>query len=279
MAMQLPASRRQRRWVLTAATILLPAGAFAARALAEGSPEWRVTRRPTADGVALVATNPCVCTVEFAVEIETAGASRRGHGVVGPGDEALLLEVSDAELTPSARYRYAYVVGVPHAEHRPSRPYRAPFAPGLQFPVSQAPPDAVTHVDDANRHAVDFALPEGTAVHAARAGIVINVAGAHREGGLQPHAAANFVQVLHADGTYAVYAHLQAASVRVRPGQRVERGEWLARSGHTGYGTGPHLHFAVLRNAGLRAESVPLQFEGPGGRPVVPARGQSLRAW
>jgi len=76
-----------------------------------------------------------------------------------------------------------------------------------------------------------------------------------------------------------VYAHLQMNTVRVRPGQRVQRGEYLANSGNTGFSSGPHLHFVVLRNAGLRSESVPVTFAGPGGAAVSPRSGRSLTAY
>ncbi len=90
---------------------------------------------------------------------------------------------------------------------------------------------------------------------------------------------ANFVQIMHDDGTYAIYAHLQLDTVRVKPGQRVARGEYIANSGNTGFSSGPHLHFAVLRNVGLRSESVPVTFAGPGGVGVTPRSGQALTAY
>ena len=58
--------------------------------------------------------------------------------------------------------------------------------------------------------------------------------------------------MLHDDGTTAIYAHLQMDTIRVRPGQRVERGEYIANSGNTGFSSGPHLHFVVVRNAGFQ---------------------------
>jgi murein DD-endopeptidase MepM/ murein hydrolase activator NlpD len=64
----------------------------------------------------------------------------------------------------------------------------------------------------------------------------------------------------------------------VRPGDRVRRGEYIAESGNTGFSSGPHLHFAVLRNIGLRAESVPVTFQGATG-PVQPATGMTLTAY
>jgi hypothetical protein len=47
------------------------------------------------------------------------------------------------------------------------------------------------------------------------------------------------------DGRFAAYGHLQTGSVRVRVGQRVRRGQILARVGNTGPSGGPHLHFQV----------------------------------
>ena len=51
---------------------------------------------------------------------------------------------------------------------RAQGPYRAPFANARSFMVSQAPPDNYTHSDPSSRYAIDFAMPEGSAVHAAR---------------------------------------------------------------------------------------------------------------
>jgi murein DD-endopeptidase MepM/ murein hydrolase activator NlpD len=173
------------------------------------------------------------------------------------------------------------VVGEPNVVHRPTAPYRAPFALAQSFRVTQAPPDAVTHTDAASRNAVDIAMPVGTAVYAAREGLVINVARDHFRSGLQLAAMseANFVQILHDDGTYAIYAHLQLDTVRVRPGQRIDRGEYIANSGNTGFSSGPHLHFVVLRNVGLRSEWIPVAVAGSGGTAIAPRSGQRLAAW
>ena len=128
---------------------------------------------------------------------------------------------------------------------------------------------------------MDISLPLGTPVRAAREGVVMEFAADFLDGGLDPkyQEQANAVRVLHADGTMAVYAHLQADSVRVRPGQPVERGAWLANSGNTGFSSGPHLHFVIQRNAGMELVSVPFEFAGPDGRGVAPVAGMRLTAY
>jgi murein DD-endopeptidase MepM/ murein hydrolase activator NlpD len=263
-----------------------PDGQASAQAMSVGtgaaSPRIVVQPRSSAAGVALVAVNECRCTVEFGVKATGAGGREQAaRAVVSPRSEHVLLEVAAPPGTGEIRFDYGFVIGDPAAVHQPPGPYRAPFAAAQSFPVTQAPPDAITHRDAGSRHAIDIAMPVGTAVHAAREGLVINVAHKFFRGGATQEVRdeANFVQVLHDDGTTAVYAHLQMNTVRVRPGQQVSRGEYIANSGNTGFSSGPHLHFVVLRNAGLKSESVPVTFAGPGGAGVTPRSGQPLRSY
>jgi murein DD-endopeptidase MepM/ murein hydrolase activator NlpD len=249
---------------------------------AVASPRMLVEPRSGANGIELVAINECRCAVEFGVKTRGSdGSEHAGRAVVAPRSQQVLVEVPAPPGTGEIRFDYGYVIGDPAAAHAPPGPYRAPFALAQTFTVTQAAPDQITHKDAGSRHAVDIAMPVGSAVHAAREGVVINVAHRFFRGGTTQEVRdeANFVQVLHDDGTTAVYGHLQLDTVRVRPGQRVQRGEYIASSGNTGYSSGPHLHFVVLRNAGLRSESVPVAFAGPGGAGVAPRSQGSLTAY
>ena len=85
----------------------------------------------------------------------------------------------------------------------------------------------------------------------------------------------NSIYVLHDDGTFGIYAHLRQRSAVVTPGLRVRTGQIIAQSGNTGYSTGPHLHFAVLRNAGLKWQSVPFKV-ALAGAVITPSKGLVL---
>ncbi len=85
---------------------------------------------------------------------------------------------------------------------------------------------------------VDISCRTGTPVHAAAAGTVVS---AGWEG-----AYGNAVVIDHGGGVVTLYGH--CSSLAVRTGQQVRQGQVIARSGSTGWSTGPHLHFEVQRN-------------------------------
>ena len=76
---------------------------------------------------------------------------------------------------------------------------------------------------------------------------------------------ANFVRILHDDGTMALYAHLKAEAAMVRVGQQVRRGQLIGLSGNTGFTSGPHLHFVLQVNRGMQLRSIPFRMFGPQG--------------
>lgn len=198
--------------------------------------------------------------------------------------ETNLLQLSlEANATqPTLQYEFRHLPGDPRAEHDAEYLYRAPFVRGSTQQVTQAYPQTVTHTASDSYHAVDLAMPVGTDIVAAREGIVFDIASKNYRNGLDAQVdgpSANVVRILHDDGTYAIYAHLNTNSIRVQPGDVVERGQYIADSGNTGFSTGPHLHFAVVRNGGLRIDAVPIQFQGAGAEPVIPKGGETLAAY
>ena len=150
--------------------------------------------------------------------------------------------------------------------------YRLPLDTS-EFRIDQGFGGRVSHTDAPSRYAIDFAADEGTPVVAARDGVVMQVEDDFEGAGLNREkfgTRANQVRILHADGTMAVYAHLQPESVVVLAGQRVRAGQRIGGSGNTGYSSGPHLHFAVQVNTGMDVRSIPVQMEGPDGAIAIP---------
>lgn len=136
------------------------------------------------------------------------------------------------------------------------------------FRIGQGYAGSFSHQDAQNRYAVDFAADIGTPVLAAREGLVMQVESDFDRAGLNLEkygGRANFVRILHDDGAMSLYAHLKIDGVLVRVGQRVRAGQQIGLSGNTGFTTGPHLHFAVQVNRGMRLESLPFKMTGPAG--------------
>lgn len=172
-----------------------------------------------------------------------------------------------------------FVMGEPNVEHKPDSPYQPPFGPNTRFRISQGFNEKFSHNKTGSRYAVDIGMPEGTPIYAARGGVIMDVTNDFFRGGRNRDKyldRANVIRILHDDGTIGIYAHLKLESARFPPGKRVGIGQMIAESGNTGFTSGPHLHFVVQKNQGMRMVSVPFEFQNVDGTIIVPKRGAIL---
>ncbi len=71
----------------------------------------------------------------------------------------------------------------------------------------------------------------------------------------------NYVMIDHGKSEYALYAHLQPGSVRVKVGDQVKAGDVIGKLGSSGNSTEPHLHFHVCDNSDpLLCAGIPVNF-------------------
>ncbi|HEY1557201.1 MAG TPA: M23 family metallopeptidase [Kofleriaceae bacterium] len=218
----------------------------------------------------------------------TAGVVRLDPAAV-PGGEGPPVVLAQLQLAaPDAPVRAPAVAvsarfGDPRARPRPYA-YRLPYARGTTFAVLQGFHGAFSH-RGSNEYAIDFDCPVATQVLAARPGVVVATFDGAQGSGTTPeflaYGRANFVLVLHDDGTLGEYMHLAPSGVEVAPGQRVARGERLALSGNTGFSSTPHLHFAVMTAGedGRTAQSFRFQLAIAPDRVEEPVQGRTYPSW
>lgn len=158
---------------------------------------------------------------------------------------------------------YSWVMGDVHARHDDSYIYDLPFESGKSFRIGQSYDGTFSHSGKI-RYSVDFMMPLKTRVLAARSGRVVQLYENSDRGGESEEFknTANYVVIEHNDGTFAEYAHLSRNGVFVSLGQKVYESQVIGLSGNTGYSSGPHLHFMVVKaNKDGTTESVPVRFE------------------
>ena len=106
---------------------------------------------------------------------------------------------------------------------------------------------------------VDLAAPEGTRVLASADGTVLS---AGWRGGY-----GNAIEIRHGGGITTLYGHLSRFAKGIHGGVRVKQGEVIGFVGHTGWATGPHLHYE-FRIAGVYQD--PMRVALPKAEPVSP---------
>lgn len=176
-------------------------------------------------------------------------------------------------------FTYQWQFGVLGAQPQKDFAYILPYTKGSSHRMIQGFNGEFSH---RGKNALDFEMPDGTPICAARGGQVVSVEEQYSVGGEQSllKKKANHIEILHSDGTIGRYAHLQKNGVIVRVGQHVNAGEVIGYSGNTGYSSGPHLHFeVVVLNNDLEYLSIPVAFRTREKKLQLLKEGQSYPAW
>lgn len=181
--------------------------------------------------------------------------------------------------------------GDPRAQILPATTlFQYPFPKGTAIRCDQSFDGLNSSIPESDRthtgleaFAVDFSMPIGTQVCAAREGIVVEVISNFADYSQDPYSPIesdkgreNKIKILHSDNTYSTYAHIKQNSSRVTVGRKVAIGDIICLSGHNGYSTGPHLHFEVSKsNDEGKFQTLEFSFNDGHGNPITPQVGTS----
>ena len=99
-----------------------------------------------------------------------------------------------------------------------------------------------------NQDGVDFSMPEGTEIVAAREGLVIQIAEKNTQSCPQEECKNynNYIIVMHSDKSFAYYGHIKYNGAKCKIGDKVKKGDVIAESGNVGWSSGPHLYFSCF---------------------------------
>lgn len=254
----------QRQLVLVFVALLTRA-VFAA---ADPQTGFRVVPEKTSDGVTLIMQSD-YC-IEYTVTLEATlrdmtSSARLPLTVDAAGRRSFVLaHFTRTGKSPHYNYRYHWEYGGRRNSTENGADYAMPFRPG-RYVVLQGPRGTYSHfVGSSSENAVDWDVPEGTVVCAARAGRVVGVRDDSTVGGPDPayKPLGNYVIIKHADGTFADYHHLKTGGARVKIGDEVATGQEIGLSGRTGFASKPHLHFMVFQAIdGKRILSLPYRLK------------------
>ena len=142
---------------------------------------------------------------------------------------------------------------------------------GDRFLCTQGYGSAFTHHFAGNYHSVDFRCPVGTPIVAVADGVVVAAQDENTVSGV--HVSTLFkwnsvtIALVDAKGDpagVAEYVHLATNSIAVKVGDKVSRGDVIAKSGDVGFCPEPHLHFQLLNSESNDSESRPFTFASAG---------------
>jgi len=276
LAVVVPAGFQVNRWIVKSRTMTQAQIAegwraagleFAEHTIRHKENFWKVAREYGVDIDTIVGTNPGLVKLQASL----------GQTIRVPNQRGVVHVIADNEDLQALSALYKVPSGAIAAMN--TVPPKHLLAPGLELFIPGAKPVRLTEAMAARyglrgifgsplpgritsgmgmrshpvggfrgKHTgIDLSAKEGTGIAAAAAGTVVQTGEGEYIG--------KFVILSHRDAFTTVYGH--CSQVLAAPGKTVKKGQIIARSGHTGRVTGPHLHFEIRKNG---VPQDPLQY-------------------
>jgi len=279
--------KKQYQMVFVSILSALAALLYQNTAVAACADDWLGVDEVSDGGnIGLLATNFREFPITFTIRVRSRNLVVKGPRTItetldGKQSRLVMMFGEDGGDRKS-RYQIScdWTIGDKDALHDEDQLYLLPYESGKSFRVLQGYGSRFSHVG-LEQYAVDFNMSIGTPVHAARAGIVAKIVESNDIGCWQEGcgAYANYIVIVHNDGTTGEYYHLQQNGALVDVGDHIIAGEKIGLSGNTGHTTMPHLHFAVYRAAEWgNTQSIPVRFLSSAGIVDRPRRGGRYQA-
>lgn len=256
-------------------------------ALAACADDWLGVDEVSDGGnIGLLATNLRDVPITFTLRVRSRDLTVMGPKTItetlAGKQSRLVMMFGESGGDRKGQYRIScdWTIGDKDALHDDEQLYMLPYENGKSYRVLQGYGSRFSHVG-LEQYAVDFNMSVGTPVHAARAGVVARIEESSDKGCWDDGcgAYANYIVILHDDGTTGEYYHLQQNGALIDVGDHIVAGQKIALSGNTGHTTMPHLHFAVYRAAEWgNTQSIPVRFLSSAGVVERPRRGGRYQA-
>ncbi|WP_293890157.1 M23 family metallopeptidase [Flavobacterium sp.] len=221
----------------------------------------------TANGYKVLADNDEFCPISMLIDFKLTNlsSSNGNHKIfVVPAKTKGFVITTLEQVKPNSGGGFTTKSKVNYGDSTITNPidynYSLPFQKGSSFSIFQGYNGSFSHQ---NENSLDFTMPVGTSILAARDGIVVKVVENNNQNcGVRSCAAFNnYILLYHNDGTFSQYVHLKQNGAAVEEGDVVKENDLIGYSGNIGWSNGPHLHFMVFIQRIDKPETLKTKFK------------------
>lgn len=216
------------------------------------------------------ANNKAWCTYVLRIDFPTLDNLRADHSLpyeveLKPGPAKLItLSTIDKGKDTKLNYKSTNRKGLLNPVVNANFTYLLPTGPGIETQAYRIPNKGAgsTPGGQDSGYSVRLRAKPADTIYAARRGVVsaVDVSNAENDAGATTTTSWNFVEVFHADGSFAEYGILKKDGALVKPGQTLEAGAPIGIVGGDQYGRGSEIRFSVSYYPGVPNTQIPLLF-------------------
>ena len=214
--------------------------------------------------------NKAYCPYIVHIDFPILDNLRCDHGLpydveVKPGaGQLVVLTPIDKSKDTKMNYKTGNRKGLMNPVVNPNFTYLLPTAPGQEtqaYRIPNAQGAGSKPGGQDSGYSVRLRAKPGDTIYAARRGVVtvLDVSNSENDAGVNTTTNWNYIEIYHADGSFAEYGIVKKDGALVKPGQTVEAGAPIGLVGGDQYGRGSEIRFSVSYYPGVAGTQIPLQ--------------------